>query len=301
MVAHFKVRDGLHPAHEITTENVEELLGKRAPWFRRGPRDDEDRHYAVCPYCDTPIQLIGLYKRRSDSPRPFGRHAGKRIEGFSFDALDLEYCPFLTKNRNPHKNARREMGPAARQLIELAVSEFDRIVLILRSDFGFPFSNTFAERMLDRWFGSQGYLYVGAHLRNLPWMVAYFAPAQNLFGQLVGNNSELADQIRTKVQQARISESGRLEKGEKWFSIELQCLHHKVEEMGGALVESLSLRVQDFTETNEPEKAPTLYRKRIEFNPDRFESMVNTPQDSAKRNTSLLERAQTIAAKWIRR
>lgn len=299
MVAHFKVGAGHTPVYEITRENVEALLGRRPPWFRQGQDRGDDRHYAVCPYCDNPIQLKGLYKRREGSPRPHGSHTGGPVEGFQFNSLDLEFCPYRLKRQTHGKDARREMGPAAKQLIVTAISEFDRIVRILRDDFGFPFSDKFAREMLDQWFDSEGYLYTGAHLRNLPWMVAYFGRAQSLFGQFVGKNADLADRIGTEVPQARISDAGQLVKGSAWYSLYLQCLHHRVEirQEDGALIESLTLRVQDFTKTNEAGKAPTIYRKEIVFDPERFEALIRTSPDRQRRDAALLEMARNIAAK----
>jgi hypothetical protein len=299
MVAHFKVSAGRTPVYEITREHVESLLGRRPPWFRQGQERGDDRHYAVCPYCDNPIQLKGLYKRQEGSPRPYGSHTGRPVEGFQFDPLDLEFCPYRIKGQTHGKDARRDMGPAARQLIAMAISEFDRIVLILRDDFGFPFSDRFAGRMLDQWLDSQGYRYTGAHLRNLPWMVAYFGPSQSLYGQAVGANADLTDRIRTKVPQARISDSGKLEKGAAWYALDLQCLHHRVDvrQEDGALIESLTLRVQDFTKTNEAATAPTIYRKEIVFNPERFEALIHTPPERQRRTAGLLDMARSIAAK----
>ncbi|WNV05910.1 hypothetical protein RP726_05720 [Candidatus Methylospira mobilis] len=62
--------------------------------------------------------------------------------------------------------------------------------------------------------------------------------------------------------------------------------------------EHITLRVQDFTNTNTPEKAPVLYKKKIIFDPDRFERLINTPVDRAKRNHPLLEIAEKISEKW---
>lgn len=299
MVAHFKIRAGRVPANTITKENVEYLLGRRAPWFRTGQLRGEDRHFAVCPYCDNPIQLKGLYIREKNSPRPYGSHTGIAIDGFHFDALDLEFCPYKLKSQAHGKEQRRPMGPVAKQLIDTAISEFDRIVLILRDDFGFSFSDRFAGKMLEQWFDSKAYLYTGAHLRNLPWMVAYFSPAMELFGQLVGMNAELTGLIREKVPQAKISDTGRLEKGTSWYLLSLQCLHHKaaVDEDDGALIESLTLRVQDFTKTNEAVKAPTIYKKQLIFSPERFEALIHTPPENARRNESLLGLARGVAEK----
>lgn len=299
MVAHFKVSAGRVPAHTITRENVEELLGRRPPWFRQGKLRGDDRHFAVCPYCDNPIQLKGVYVRYENSPRPYGSHTGTAIDGFRFSARDLEFCPYKLTHQTHGKEERRPMGPVAEQLINTAISEFDRIVLILRDDFEFHFSDRLAGQMLDQWFDSRAYLYTGAHLRNLPWMVAYFAPAMDLFGQKVGDNVELTARIREKVPQAAIPDSGRLEKGRSWYRLCLQCLHHKaaVDEKDGTLTESLMLRVQDFTKSNEPAVAPTIYTKQILFVPERFEALIHTPPERAQRNENLLKLARVIGEK----
>lgn len=298
MVLRFKVKPGKVQAHPIDRVNVERLLGRRRPWFQQGQLRGDDRHFAVCPYCDNPVQLIGLYKPTERAPH--GSHTGKAVDGFTFDALDMAFCPYKLKRRKLGKDSRRKPGPATRKLIDLAISEFDRIVLILYGDFGFRFSDAFAKRMLDQWFSSEAYLYTGAHLRNLPWMIAYFSPAQNLYGQAVGGNAELAEKIRTLVPSAGISALGVLEKGSAWYSLSIQFLNHKVsvDDESGSLSESLVLRVQNFTNTNEPEKAPIVYQRQIVFDPDRFESLMQTPPERAKRNKALLDIARDVAKTW---
>lgn len=301
MVVHFKMFAGDKDLpHEISRDNVESLLGRRLPWFRAGQQRGDDRHFAVCPYCDTPIQLKGLYKRSVNSPRPYGSHTGTPVDGFAFDEDDLKFCPYRLINRRLNKEARREMSAISRQLIHLAIAEFDRIVLILRDDFGFRFSDKFALRMLDQWFDSQAYRYEGAHLRNLPWMIAYFGPAQNLFGQPIKSNEELCSSILTRVRGASLSEAGRLDKGSEWYQLDLQCLWHKVALNGESadISEKLSLRVKDYTKTNVPEQAPTIYEKVIVFNPERFEALRRVPEIRAKRNTVLLEEALKLGEKW---
>jgi hypothetical protein len=299
MVAFFKMSRGKVPAYQITRDNVEDLLGRRPPWFQGGQMRGDDRHFAVCPYCDTPIQLIGLYKRHDRSPRPYGSHTGTAINGFPFSAVDVEFCPYKLKGRSYNKTSRREPGPVARQLIDMAVAEFDRIVLILRDDFGFAFSDTWACQMLEKWFDSEAYCYMGAHLGNLPWMIAYFAPALNLYGQAIGTESELAQHIRINVPHAGISAAGRLEKGRGFYRLDLQSLHHKavVDASDGSFTEQLTLRVQDFTKTNEASRAPTIFKKQIVFSPARFEALIHTPPERAKRNENLLGYAQAIATK----
>lgn len=297
MVAHFKVTPGHTQVHKINKENVEEFLGRREPWFKPGQQRGDDRHFAVCPYCDNAIQLKGLYKETVEGARRYGSHIGTPVDGFPFDPIDLEFCPYKIKSSARDYTSRRKPGPASRELIDLAVSEFDRVVLILRDDFEIPFSDAFALKMLDQWFDSEGFLYTGAHLRNLPWMIAYFGPVQSLFGQYVGRNAELAEAIRKKVPAAVLTSAGQLAKGKEWFKLDLQCMHHRVaiDTEDGSLMETLKLRVKDFSQTNEPTKAPMVYQKEIVFNPDRFEALCHVPSKRANRNEKLLKEARDIA------
>ncbi len=300
MVVYFKTAPKSQRIYPVTIESVEEHLGRRAPWFQSGSHRDDDRHFAVCPYCDNPIQLKGLYRRTETSPRPHGSHVGKPIDGFAFDAQSMQFCPYKQSRIRHAKDSRRTYDAMGNTLIDTAIAEFDRIVLILRDDYGFRISDALAGRMLESWFKSKGFLYQGAHLRNLPWMIGYFAKSENLFRQRVGQNEDLAAAIRENVPQAEIDNWGNLIKGSGWYCIMMQTLHHRSEiDEDGDLSETLQVRVQDFTDTNDPDKAPTLHRFTITFQPDRFEALMNTPADRAKRNEPLLALAQEIAKECL--
>ncbi|MCB1622308.1 MAG: hypothetical protein KDI44_16395 [Thiothrix sp.] len=181
------------------------------------------------------------------------------------------------------------------------MSEFDRIILVLREDFGFPFSSRFAEKMLDLWFSSQGYCYTGAHLRNLPWMIAYFGPTESIYGQYIGSDTELVRAIIKQVSGARITPEGQLRHdGTGYFNLKLQCLHHRMTEISaeGMLSERMTLRVMDFSATNFAGEAPALYEKKIRFDPERFERLIHTAPERARRNRALLDLARQVAEKW---
>ncbi|RMN11649.1 hypothetical protein ALQ65_200231 [Pseudomonas syringae pv. coriandricola] len=111
----------------------------------------------------------------------------------------------------------------------------------------------------------------------------------------------VAQGIRTKVPAAMLTEEGQLtsDKKKQFFKLELQCLHHRVavDPEDGSLIETLKLRVQDFTRFNEPAKAPKVYETQIVFDPDRFEALIHVPPERAWRNETLLALARDIAAK----
>jgi hypothetical protein len=264
MVVKFKLAVGAETVFNISKDVVESVTGKRAPWFQNEERRDDDCLYAVCPFCENPIQLKALYRRTADSPKPYGSHTGQAENGFPhFDEVDLQFCPHRLKRRTHKKTSRRPMGAAPLRLIQISVAEFDRIILLLRKDFEMEFSNAYAGRMLEQWFDSRGYLYTGAHLRNLPWMIAYFAPVESIFGQRLGEESRLRHAIQQSIPAARFSEIGKLSFKDVFCRLELQCLHHRIKND----VEEMTIRVQDFTKTNRAPDAPTIFTKVLNFRP----------------------------------
>lgn len=87
-----------------------------------------------------------------------------------------------------------------------------------------------------------------------------------------------------------------------WCAIDLQCLHHKIGEITatGGLTERMTIRVQDFSDTNFPDQALTVYRKEIVFNPERFECLIHAHPNrtTPDRNQPLLNIAKEVAGKW---
>ena len=83
---------------------------QRFPWRQKDKNEDKASYYAVCPACENPIQLIGLFKRESNTPRPYGKHTGKRIPGFPyFDPEEYEFCPYFDPNKNKNRaNTKRK-------------------------------------------------------------------------------------------------------------------------------------------------------------------------------------------------
>lgn len=69
----FKLSQGNGKLYDITKRNFEELTNKKKPYMLTG-KDGQTRCFGICPACDNPIQLIGLYKKLENTDRPYGRH-----------------------------------------------------------------------------------------------------------------------------------------------------------------------------------------------------------------------------------
>lgn len=101
----YKLRTGHSAVKEINKTTFEQDTKKKAPWYqfndsKKEGNKDRRSQYAVCPECDNPIQIIGLYHNLKNTDRPYGRHTGKPLQGFAyFNAEGFETCPYVRNRR----------------------------------------------------------------------------------------------------------------------------------------------------------------------------------------------------------
>lgn len=69
----FKLHIGEYPVYELTKENYLTKT-KKDKWYNAVGKDQCKREFAVCPVCDNPIQIIGIYKKLENTDKPYGRH-----------------------------------------------------------------------------------------------------------------------------------------------------------------------------------------------------------------------------------
>ena len=86
-----------------------------------------------------------------------------------------------------------------------------------------------------------------------------------------------------------------------WMDLRKKTLKHSsVITAADQLEETVDVRVQDFTQTNAPDKAKEVFRYRISLQPNRFEALMATPPERAGRSPRLLEIAQEIAVQYVK-
>lgn len=69
----FKLKVGSSKIYELN-KNIFELQTKQKKPYYTFNNSNEQIQYAVCPACDNPIQIIGLYKKLKNTDKPYGRH-----------------------------------------------------------------------------------------------------------------------------------------------------------------------------------------------------------------------------------
>lgn len=277
---------GRYPARKIEKDQFESDTKKRCPWYQDDSQG-ETGQYAVCPACDNPIQIIGLYKRRKNSPKPYGKHYGKNISGLAVHCQEqYDCCPYANPDIHKDRTKCRDANdPKGRELLQLLHEQFDRIIQIIRNVTDIQISPVLAEKMLRRFLSEKGHLYIGTNECNLPWMFAYFSDSQNLYGQFLKEGTELRRSIE-KINKNFITDKGQVKSANEIIDIHFcfTCLSINDSSEETILFEVL------LGKKNIP-----IYKKHITVDPVSFSNLCNSPPERAYRNQNLLG----IAAKFI--
>ncbi|EMF0115404.1 hypothetical protein OUS11_001986, partial [Enterococcus hirae] len=192
----FKTKVGFSKVYRITPANYEKQTKKRRPYVLE--REGMDSYYAVCPECDNPIQIIGLYKETRESGRkPYGKHHKGTIPYLAkYSEEDYLECPFSNSKWKKTSGRRSTSSPLANRILLTLEEQFDRIIYILKKQTGLLINKKLAKEMLITYLKNEGWLYKEATLNNLPWIFGQCSPAIPLFGRMIQKNSELHQVIQ---------------------------------------------------------------------------------------------------------
>lgn len=201
----------------IERDTFEQTTRRQYPWYRpltnANATSTGDTHvrretgqYAVCPNCNNPVQIIGLY---SASIKPYGRHLSHDIADLAdYDQAERDNCFYYKPLKLTKSSLKPAMDQQAQRALTVLVEEFDRVVALLKRDTGILFSPRLLGGMLDRFRAERGYLYKGTTVLNIPWMFAYFSDSNSLWWQYCRDDSGLPQAIRNALSQIR-HETGR--------------------------------------------------------------------------------------------
>ena len=272
----------------ISRMNFEEDDMKEEHWHIIGT-DGKVRNFAVCSACNNPIQLIGLYEPLKNARHPYGKHTGKRIEGFPyFNPDDYQACPYYSRNRKYSKDQRRKsLSPVILKMLQFLRDEFDRVIVFTEKFSGFSISENLAEKMLLHYL-SGCYLYTGGNLHNIPWTFAYMTGTKEMFRQTVYDQS-LKQAILDKVQNAHFSESDSLipHPSGNYYRIQFQYIVHVWKDVDGDLCEEMKLSVHQ-------EGQSAFWTKTIIFDHEDQKQVFDAVDRTAWRNRKILKKGQEI-------
>lgn len=175
----FKLRTGVSNPYEINAENFEKLTLKQEPYHKVG-KDGVPRDFGVCPACDNPIQLIGLYKKLENTGRPYGKHYSRSLSFAPYNETAYRFCPYSSNSREVTKESRKkELTDYERNIYNAVRDYFDLAVYIIQQETGIYVGERMARRILEDYLSAEGHMYYWATLYNIPWMLLYRSSCPN--------------------------------------------------------------------------------------------------------------------------
>ena len=300
----FKKCVGDFRSHEINEHNFQNVTGNIPPYVKQCPNEEQIR-YAVCPACDNPIEIIGLYKNTLESGRqPYGRHHDGTILNLAeYDEAEYYDCPYSKPGKNNKTKYRRPESKISGQIYELLRMQFDRVIFLLGKSADMKISNETAGRMLAEYLGDKGYCYRNATMHNLPWSFALAALPKKLFGRKIVRGSEFHKEMEVRCPDVRFDG----EPNSKYVQLKYNGLHdaelfynfynlrqtHKTEGCDTeAITESIDFVA--YRSRNSEGNVETAYKKTIRIEPEYFMNLVLLPDEKAKRNEQLLTIANDL-------
>ena len=150
------------------------------------------QNFTVCPACDDPIQILGIYKKLENTDKPYGKHYNHSIAIAAHNETMYRLRPYDGHYYNVTRDSRKEeVTEYERTVYHSARENFDLAMYILEQDIGIYIAENIARQMLQEYVASEAHMYYWATLYNIPWMFLYFMTAHSYYGLITRRDSEL--------------------------------------------------------------------------------------------------------------
>lgn len=216
----FKTLDGKE--YELTVENYEQHSHKSKPYYHDKKRY-KSPHFALCPMCNNPIQVINLYKDEyveeiTGRKGLHARHFTKNIEGLAeFNKSQYESCP-LHKPINFKLIEVRHDDRVNEEIKKIIEANLKSIINDIKNISGILFKNVNLEKKIDNYIEMRNYAYTNTNKYNIPYSILYTSDSFDLFGRKISDN-----EMGEKIEQAILHKS-------KFFTVQAKQIVKKVSE-----------------------------------------------------------------------
>ncbi len=291
----FKLVQGDGKPYGITKENFEKLTKKEKPYVMMGA-DGETRNFGICPACDNPIQLIGLYKKLGNTDKPYGRHYNRDAAIAAHNEQAYKYCPYASHvYKRTEKQLKDKLTDFEKNIYNTVRDYFDSAIYLLRKILGIYISPKYAEQILREYLASKGYMYYGATYYNIPWMLLYFCIAKPVYGKLVREGSPLYEMLKDRSDVVLKPTEGRdyykVDKSGDWLDLQYSFILHERKVVDDEVREEIHFQLFSSDKQGIPvEKADMV----LDINEYRFPNLIHSEDSVQYRNDELLQVASRL-------
>lgn len=305
----FKLKTGFEISYPIVEQTFTALTGKKKPYYQV-KKDGSKSCFAVCPQCDNPIQIIGLYKNTPEAgQKPYGKHIPKSTPDLAdYHQDDYNWCPLASSNRNRINGtlAKRNLnGERVKRILSFLRDNFDVVIQTVSEAADLRISAHNAEAMLTSYIGDEAWSYrTSSGENNIPWVMAEADIAHPMYGQFIRKDSELYRAIERKCSEISMPQRNEADRfvqiqksGTRFIDLHYHFMSHELvaTEDGEHVEERICFRVTRGHAPNLEE----IYRNNILIDTNQFVRRCQEAQTSGRRNDRLLEIARSVIDPYL--
>lgn len=295
----FKLRTGKHQVFSLTREIYEEETQLQPP-YREVGQDRRTRYLAVCPSCDNPIQIIGLYSKADNSPSVYGKHYNKDTKFAKYNEQAYYFCPYAAHRYQVTAESRKEhLTDYERNVYNILRDNFDIAINIIQQDTGIFISEKMARQMLFDFCSCEGHMYYWATIYNAPWLLLFFLSTKNCYGLLIDKESRLYEILSQRPEirlvDTRYDRYKQISGNGSFLNMSFKVLKHKRSIVDDRLKESMSM---NFIQTTDY-IANVLFSMKIEINEYRFLNWISSEKAQKYRGNTRNQRLLQIAREMM--
>lgn len=155
------------------------------------------RYYGVCPYCNSPVKLIGLTHEIKVSP--YAQHTEGDVASVAKKTRKSIYCPANSHKRNADPEERLCAEDEDTFVIkDFLIKQFDVITKIVNhySDIYYSFDQKI--ELFKNAYRNNIWQFPLIDTSNIPWILLYCKQAEEIKCKLIKNDSELYSFLKAK-------------------------------------------------------------------------------------------------------
>lgn len=281
----FKATVGSTKEYDVTEEDFEQALEVNSHL------KDGKKLYGVCPYCEGPTRLIGLYLVDS-SRTPYARHNADSVERVAERTVYTNYCPYNTHTVEHDPNDKyKQVTEHSKAIFNLIENYYDKIVYIIRQEYGIYVSKTKALDILKQLSDFEVWYCTAIDEGNIPWVIMYHLNAESLYGKWIRVDSPLYEGLKKQGVKFDKTSNPKYEcigKQGKFFNWTYKISNHRrhIDEDDN-LIETFEEVVFEETETGNIER----YRRKFSIDRQWFNNLITSEKASSYRDFDLVNKA----------
>lgn len=247
----FKILDS-ERVEDLTLKIYERATKRKEPYYQTS--NGKPKHYAVCPACSNPIQIINLYiesniDRKKDKQPLYAKHIPFDVNGIAnYNQDEYDSCP-LSNPSTITPGVKRPSGSNITQdIINIIKGHSSVLYDFVCQISGIQITENLFKIMVENFYKEQGYMYKGVTKFNLPYAFLYMTDNTNILYQPLRNNplgKLISESIGKKCSNVKVNNNFIITIDKtKRMRLEMYFSNHKISS-NGEYIETMDLIISE--------------------------------------------------------